>query len=251
MKSAVIVRILTLLTAVLCGSSVVAQIVPPPISDLPPIGVINPGPDWPPTVAPSASGPYYAVPSWDQTLAPNVRFVILTNMNSQAVLDRETGLVWARASLTSSDGKTFFTWRDASSNCSKLHIAGRGGWRLPSASELGSLIDMTVPAAPHIPAGHPFVLTPLSSFSGRNYFYFWTGDVIDYNRSDGLPTVATFIDSDPTEKPWTNIPCAILELFRDAGRQLPDCGLVCSRAEPLRSPNRWRTEGSGTFAARI
>src|SRR5688500_11468228 len=54
------------------------------------------------TVAP---GPYYATPSWDQTLACNTiatcpRFIVLSNMNSDAVLDRETGLVWERAPST-------------------------------------------------------------------------------------------------------------------------------------------------------
>jgi len=44
----------------------------------------------------TAAGPYYAVPSWDQTIACTAsancpRFVVLSNMNNDAVLDRETG----------------------------------------------------------------------------------------------------------------------------------------------------------------
>src|SRR5271169_1120634 len=42
----------------------------------------------------SQNGPYYANPSWDQQLPASTRFVVLTNWGSQAVLDRETGLVW-------------------------------------------------------------------------------------------------------------------------------------------------------------
>jgi hypothetical protein len=42
------------------------------------------------------SGPYYATPSWDQKLGYQ-RFICLTDWNNQAVLDRETGLVWQRA----------------------------------------------------------------------------------------------------------------------------------------------------------
>src|SRR5437660_12527200 len=41
--------------------------------------------------AADAVGPYYAAPSWDQTLAASTRFIVLSNMNGDAVLDRETG----------------------------------------------------------------------------------------------------------------------------------------------------------------
>ena len=46
----------------------------------------------------TAVGPYYATPSWDQTVpcttsANCPRFVVLTNFSSEAVLDRETGVV--------------------------------------------------------------------------------------------------------------------------------------------------------------
>src|SRR5262249_23927325 len=44
-------------------------------------------------------GRYYATPSWDQTLPASTRFIVLSNFNSQAVLDRETGLVWERTPL--------------------------------------------------------------------------------------------------------------------------------------------------------
>ena len=46
-----------------------------------------------PAQAASGIGPYYAMPSWDQTLPAATRFIVLTNMGSEAVLDRETGLV--------------------------------------------------------------------------------------------------------------------------------------------------------------
>src|SRR5215469_107421 len=39
------------------------------------------------------NGPYYASPSWDQSLPASSRFIVLTTFNSEAVLDREPGLV--------------------------------------------------------------------------------------------------------------------------------------------------------------
>jgi len=48
----------------------------------------------------TSNGPYYATPSWDQKLqcdtqATCPRFIVLSNWGGAAVLDRETGLVWA------------------------------------------------------------------------------------------------------------------------------------------------------------
>src|SRR5262245_61970541 len=75
----------------------------------------------------TANGPYYATPSWDQTLPSNTRFIVLSNFNSEAVLDRETGLVWERAPDTIAR-----TWSVAAGRCASLKKGGRFGWRLPS-----------------------------------------------------------------------------------------------------------------------
>ena len=155
----------------------------PPI-DLPPdLPVVMPSPTagaFPPTVAPTAAGTYLAPPAWSQTLAPNVRFVILSNFNSDAVLDRETGLIWARRSLGRAFaglGLNFFERpiELADDFCQALPLADRFGWRLPAVAELQSLIDMSVPlsSAPRLPVGHPFFLSP----GGRNqYNSYWTGE---------------------------------------------------------------------------
>src|SRR5215510_6157009 len=78
-----------------CGSAA-AQFGPSiPLDNLPTLMPAPPA-GYPATVASTAAGPYYVPPVWGQTLAPNVRFVILSNFNGDAVLDRTTGLVWAR-----------------------------------------------------------------------------------------------------------------------------------------------------------
>jgi hypothetical protein len=101
------------------------------------------------------NGPYYATPSWDQTLAVNTRFIVLANMNFDAVLDRETGLVWERSPRGPSSN-----WSDASGYCVGLSKGGRQGWRLPTIQELGSIIDPT--QSPSVPSGAP--LLPFQSF---------------------------------------------------------------------------------------
>ena len=103
------------------------------------------------------TGPYYATPSWDQTLACETpdrgcpRFVVLTNMNSEAVLDKETGLVWMRSPYNSP-----LIWFDAMHYCTNRIIGNRMGWRLPTIQELLSLQEPF--NLPWLPSGHPFLL---------------------------------------------------------------------------------------------
>ena len=103
-----------------------------------------------PAPAASGIGPYYAMPAWDQTLPAATRFIVLTNMNSEAVLDRETGLVWEK-----SPDATLRLWQSAQIACISKNVGGRGGWKLPSIQELRSLVDPTQ-SSPALPAGHPF-----------------------------------------------------------------------------------------------
>ena len=100
--------------------------------------------------ATGAAGPYYAMPSQDQTLPATTRFIVLTNMNSDAVLDRETGLVWEQSPSTSR-----FTWVDASFHCAQMTKGGRIGWRVPTREDLASLVD-PARTSPALPSGHPF-----------------------------------------------------------------------------------------------
>jgi|KBSMisStandDraft_5_1062788.scaffolds.fasta_scaffold01631_10 hypothetical protein len=102
----------------------------------------------------TAVGPYYASPSWDQTFACTApatcpRFIVLTNFNSEAVLDRETGLVWERSPSEINERADF-------NRCGDKVIGGREGWRLPNLQELRSLIDPSR-TFPSLPDGHPFL----------------------------------------------------------------------------------------------
>lgn len=106
--------------------------------------------------------PAGAIPleSWDDQIPiANQRFKVLSEFGGQAVLDKETSLVWERSPQTADA-----TWnRDllgvsARSTCAVKAVGGRKGWRLPSMAELASLIDPSVAApGPTLPPGHPFL----------------------------------------------------------------------------------------------
>ena len=98
----------------------------------------------------TANGPFYVSSSWDRTLPAHARFIVLSNFTGQAVLDRETGLVWER-----SPESTRRNLRQAASACHNKAVGGRKGWRLPTIAELTSLVDPGQ-ADPALPAGHPF-----------------------------------------------------------------------------------------------
>jgi hypothetical protein len=77
---------------------------------------------------------------------------MLADFNNEAVLDRETGLVWEKAPSASPKN-----WYDAVRDCWLQPTGGRMGWHLPTIEELASLVDPTVPApGPALPPGHPF-----------------------------------------------------------------------------------------------
>jgi hypothetical protein len=89
-------------------------------------------------------------PSWDTRIDGAARFRVLKPFAHEAVLDRETGLVWERSV---SDEPATHEWHDWRSFCLARPTGGRLGWRLPHAHELQSLVD---PATGELPTGHPF-----------------------------------------------------------------------------------------------
>lgn len=100
-------------------------------------------------------------PSWYQILPAEKRFVLV--MNDEAVLDKETGLVWQR---TLNIYKT--DWQGAVDVAYGMGFGGRRGWRLPTVEELASLID-TSRRNPALPLGHPFI-----DVQYGNSDYYWT-----------------------------------------------------------------------------
>ena len=102
---------------------------------------------------------------WDQALPVSQRFVILPAFNSDAVLDKETGLVWEKSPQT-----TAVSSANVRLTCLNKAVGGRKGWRLPSLPELASLVDPSVASpGPTLPSGHPFM-----AVQSANY---WSGSV--------------------------------------------------------------------------
>jgi hypothetical protein len=92
---------------------------------------------------------------WDRRIGKaQRRFKLLSEFNTEAVLDKETGLVWER-----SPNKNAVAWPNARLMCAQKAVGGRGGWRLPTFNELASLVEpaVTDPTIPRLPAGHPFL----------------------------------------------------------------------------------------------
>jgi hypothetical protein len=135
----------------------------------------------------TSNGPYYATPSWDQTLPAATRFIILSNFAGAAVLDRNTGLVWEKSPETTTQ-----TWQSARATCIEKNVGGQLGWRLPGIPELFSLMDRAN-SQPSLPTGHPFLnvqsnfywsatsdaVFPIAAWSGS----FFNGSAGDFNKT--------------------------------------------------------------------
>lgn len=161
-------------------------------------GVVSAGPLDPP--GPPTTGTMKTLDdipgSWDRMLSAtggctSERFTCVLS-GGNAVLDKETGLVWEKAPSISS-----LEWYQAVDVCVTKLVAGRRGWRLPTVQELYSLKDSTQ-SPTKLPAGHPFVgISGMhwSATSGSPYVFgplgtmshSLTGYAVDFSGSgDGL-----------------------------------------------------------------
>lgn len=98
--------------------------------------------------------------NWDKKLPSASRFIILSAFGDAAVRDEETGLVWERTLETIE-----LPWAGARAACANKDVGGRKGWRLPSISELASLIDpSSLKSESTLPMGHPFTNVLLDAY---------------------------------------------------------------------------------------
>ncbi len=90
--------------------------------------------------------------TWDKVINDGVkRFKVLSQFGDEAVLDKETGLVWQRSPSPTNTAE----WGSSAALCLGTPIGGRRGWRLPSTWELMTLKD-PAQSNPALPPGHPF-----------------------------------------------------------------------------------------------
>jgi hypothetical protein len=116
--------------------------------------------------------------NWQEAHPAAQRFVTLSTFNDDAVLDKETGLVWEK-----SPESTTVTWNEARTTCVNRTIGGQKGWRLPSPAEMRSLVGPAVDApGPNLPPGHPFLNVQSTSY--------WT--VVPQAN---LPSYARYLDA--------------------------------------------------------
>ncbi|MDZ4733665.1 MAG: DUF1566 domain-containing protein [Nitrospirota bacterium] len=115
--------------------------------------------------------------SWSNIIPdPNRRFIGLADFNQEAILDRETGLVWERDPSAIDSG--IDSWSVAAFKCIRKAVGGRKGWRLPAVHELASLVDVSVSAdAVRLPPGHPF------QNIGLDFYWTATTYAVDVNRA--------------------------------------------------------------------
>ncbi len=94
--------------------------------------------------------PNTTLKSWSRIIDSPSRFKVLPKFNNQAVLDRETGLVWQKIP----DSRPL-SYDLSVTDCYEIETGGRKGWRLATIEELSSLIDPNQ-SSPALPENHPF-----------------------------------------------------------------------------------------------
>jgi len=140
-------------------------------------------------------------PTWSQTLdstdgepggCNSSRFKCV--MGGAAVLDMETGLVWERVP---NDDPFGTSWLESMDECQRKTIGNRGGWRLPRAEELFTLIDYSTGVG-RLPPSHPF-----TGLLDGTCYYSTTTMATDENKAWGLGSDLAQNIHSPCEVPKT------------------------------------------------
>ena len=130
---------------------------------------------------------------WDQALPVAKRFVVMAAFNNEAVLDKNTGLVWEKSPTTTTNA-----WVGACHDCLNKIIGGQKGWRLPSIPELASLVDPSVASpGPTLPLGHPFL-------NVQPNIYWSATSVQGFTDQPGLAWIVTFFAGEVTSNTKTD-----------------------------------------------
>ena len=117
-------------------------------------------------------------PAWSKKITDvSKRFELV--LDSAAVLDKETGLVWEKSPDT-----TKRTWLTANFYAYDITVGGRDGWRLPTVEELKSLVDRTQ-SNPALPSGHPFTNVQSGFYWSSTTSVDLTSDAFAVNFSSG------------------------------------------------------------------
>ncbi len=112
-------------------------------------------------------------PTWNQKLDRSERFELA--LGDDAVLDKETGLVWEQTPRTTTQA-----WNTAVESCYKRGTGGRAGWRLPAASEMASLFEWG--GGLQLTSDLPFNVPDLNECAGT-ICQFWTATTVLYDTS--------------------------------------------------------------------
>lgn len=91
-------------------------------------------------------------------------------MDGKAVLDRQTGIIWAR---NINFKQKPVSWEDAVNFCQNFEIDGKSGWRLPTRDEFISILD-TSQSHPSFPEGNPFIMSGVEQQGGAGTSSYWT-----------------------------------------------------------------------------
>jgi hypothetical protein len=136
-------------------------------------------------------------PTWDKTIPVAQRFVDALNTNAsgayEAVLDKETGLVWAKTPDT-----VRRVFDSADGYCLTRNFGGRKGWRLPTFTELSTLMDMSNPGSPKLPAGQ-------TMFQNVQADVYWTSSSASNSTTVVINVDMLYGEDYPAYKTGTNL----------------------------------------------